>query len=753
MTAKTKTSGVDRREFLRATAIVGGGLLLASYLEPITAIASIAPVTPSDSSLNAFIRITPDGIVTIISKNPETGQGVKTMLPMLIAEELDVDWKNVRVEQASLDTKQYTQQFAGGSTATPNNWLPMRRAGAAGRAMLVSAAATAWGVPASECDTEKGVVRHRASNRSVSYGAIATSAASVPAPDLATVPLRDPKTFTIVGTRVRGVDNHAIVTGKPMYGIDVTMPGMLYATFAKSPVFGGKVVSANLAEVKGQPGVRHAFVVEGGTALNGLLGGVAIVADSWWLANKARRTLKVTWNEGATTAQSSASFATQAAALATQTPQRALRTDGDANAALGGAVKVVRAAYYYPFIAHAPLEPQNCTAHYRDGKLEIWAPSQTPEPGRGLVARTLGMKEDDITVHIVRAGGGFGRRLSNDYMVEAAWIAKETGVPVKLLWTREDDMQHDFYRPAGFHNLTGAVDEAGQLVAWQNHFVSFGEGQNFAPSAGISPTEFPASFVPNYSLAASVMPIGVPTGALRAPGSNGIAFAAQSFIDELSHAAGRDPLRFRLDLLSNGPGLTKARAALNAVAEKAAPDVRPAAPTFDGDRMRAVLELVAQRSGWGMRTLPRGTGMGVAFHFSHRGYFAEVVQASVSRAGKLKVEKVWAVGDVGSEIINPSNAENQSQGAVLDGLAQALAQEITIERGRTVQSNFHDFQLLRHVQAVPVDVHFLKSTFPPTGLGEPALPPVIPALCNAIFAATGKRVRSLPLSKQDLKWG
>ena len=753
MTTTTGASGFNRREFLRATAIVGGGVLLASYFEPLAATASIAPYTPSDSSLNAFIRITPDGIVTIISKNPETGQGVKTMLPMLIAEELDVEWKNVRVEQASLDTKRFTQQFAGGSTATPNSWLPMRRAGAAGRAMLVSAAATAWGVPASECDTAKGVVRHRASNRSVTYGAIATAAASVPAPDLATVPLRDPSTFTIVGTRVRGVDNHAIVTGTPLYGIDVTVPGMLYATFVKSPVFGGKVASASLAEVKRQPGVRHAFVVEGGTSLNGLLGGVAIVADSWWLANKARRTLKVTWNEGATGAQSSANFATQAAALATRSPQRSLRTDGDPSAALAGDVKVVRAAYYYPFIAHAPLEPQNCTAHYKDGKLEMWAPTQTPEPGRGLVARTLGMKEDDITVHIVRAGGGFGRRLYNDYMVEAAWIAKQTGVPVKLLWTREDDMQHDFYRPAGFHNLSGAVDAAGQLVAWQNHFVSFGEGESFAPSAGMNATEFPASFVPNYSLGASVMPIGVPTGALRAPGSNGIAFAAQSFIDELAHASGRDPLKFRLGLLSNGPGLTKVRAALDKVAEKAGLEVRPLSPPFDGDRMRAVLELVGQRSGWGTRALPRGTGMGVAFHFSHRGYFAEVVQASVSRAGKLTVEKVWAVGDVGSEIINPSNAENQTQGAVLDGLAQAFAQEITIERGRTVQSNFHDFQLLRHAQAVPVDVHFLKSTFPPTGLGEPALPPVIPALCNAIFAATGKRVRSLPLSKQDLKWG
>ena len=741
MTHATKSPGVSRREFLRASAIAGGGILLASYLEPLAAAGSRLPFAPTDASLNAFIRITPDGIVTIVSKNPEMGQGVKTMLPMLIAEELDVEWKNVRVEQARLDTRSFTNQWSGGSAATPNNWLPMRRAGAAGRAMLITAAAAKWGVPASECDTAKGVVRHRASNRSVSYGQIATAAASVSAPDLATVPLKDPTTFTIIGTRVRGVDNHAIVTGTPLYGIDVTVPGMLYATYVKSPVFGGKVASANLSDVRKQPGVRHAFVVEGGTALNGLLGGIAIVADSWWLAKKARQTLTVAWNEGTTATQSSAGFAQQAAALAKQPPQRSLRRDGDVDAALAGAANVVRAEYFYPFIAHAPLEPQNCTARFTDGKLEVWAPTQVPEGGRGLVARTLGIKEDDVTIHLTRSGGGFGRRLNNDYMVEAAWIAKETGAPVKLLWTREDDMQHDFYRPAGFHNFTGGVDASGKLVAWQNHFVSFGEGQNFAPSCGIGAGEFPARFVSNYALASSVMPIGVPTGALRAPGSNGIAFAAQSFIDELAHAAGRDPVQFRLDMLA---------------AEQPAPAPTGTGPPpvlFDGARMRAVLELVAQKSGWGTRPLPRGTGMGVAFHFSHRGYFAEVVRASVSRAGKLKVEQVWAVGDIGSEIINPSNAENQAQGAVLDGLAQALGQEITIERGRTVQSNFHDFQLLRHAQAVPVELHFLKSVFPPTGLGEPALPPVIPALCNAIFAATGKRVRSLPLSKQDLRWG
>jgi isoquinoline 1-oxidoreductase subunit beta len=736
---------VNRRQFLGVSAVAGGGILLSTYLEPLSAAESWAAKPASDFTPNAYIRITPDGVVTIIAKNPEVGQGVKTMLPMLIAEELDVDWKNVRIEQGDLDTDKYQAQTAGGSTATPINWLPMRRVGAAGRAMLVMAAAQTWSVPESECETSLGTVTHRGSGRKLTYGELTAKAATLTAPALESVPLKDPKNFKIIGQRVSGVDNHSIVTGKPLYGIDVTLPGMLYATFVKSPVFGGKVATANLEEILKEPGVRRAFTVEGGTDLMGLLGGVAIVADNWWAAVSARKKLNVKWADHPTSAQSSASFEQQSVALSKQAPQRSLRKDGDVEAALKApGAKVVSAAYYYPFISHSPLEPQNATAHFKDGKLEIWVPSQLPANGRALVSKTLGIPEKDITIHLTRMGGGFGRRLYNDYMVEAAWIAKEVGVPVKLLWMREDDVQHDFYRPAGWHYLTGAVDAQGKLVAWRNHFVSFGEGERFAPSAGLGATEFPARFIPNLAIDASVMPLGVPTGALRAPGSNGIAFATQTFIDELALAAGKDPAQFRIELLANAPIVDPPPA--NAQGQQQQPI------QFDGPRMRGVVELVVEKSGWGKTQLPKGTGMGIAFHFSHRGYFAEVVQATVSKAGILKVDKVWVAGDVGSQIINPSNAENQVQGAVLDGIAEALSQEITIEGGRTTQTNFNNFRLLRMRQAPPIEVHWKLSDIAPTGIGEPALPPLPPALCGAIFAATGKRIRSLPISKHDLKW-
>lgn len=735
----------SRRRFLGTSAIGAGALVIG--FGPTGALAAPDASGAATFAPNAFISIDRRGIVTLVSKQPEIGQGIKTSLPMVIAEELEIDWKDVRIVQGDLNPA-YGSQGAGGSTSTPTNYENFHRLGAAARTVLVQAAAQTWKVPVNECSAAHGAVVHGPTKRKLGYGALVPLAATLPVPDAAQVQLKDPASYTLLGTRIGGVDNAAIVSGKPLFGIDVQLPGMLYAVYAKCPVFGGKPVSANLDAIKAMPGVKDAFIIDGTDNLNGLRPGVAIVATSTWAAFKARRALEVKWDEGVGAGHSWADFAAQAQAAAGKPGTTTLRKDGDVAAAFAGAAKTVEASYRYPFISHASMEPQNCTAWFKpaDGTLELWAPTQNPGSGQALVATTFGIPKEKIILHIIRSGGGFGRRLSSDFIVEAAAIAQKVKAPVKLTWTREDDLQHDHFRPGGFHHLRGGVDANGKLVGWQNHFVTFAnrverEGKSILqPGSGgsLSGDEFPGRWLANCLLEQTALECRIPMGPWRAPGSSVFSWVFHSFIDELAHAAGRDPVAFRLELLGD-------KDIIAGSGERGQP--------YSVSRMRNVLKEVAEKSGWGRRTFAKGQGAGVAFHFSHRGYVAEVAEVTVSKTGQLKVDRVVVVTDIGAQIVNLSGAENQVQGSVIDGLSTLMYPELNIEKGRVVQSNFHDYNLLR-MQDTPtkIDIHFLKTDYPVTGLGEPVLPPLAPAVCNAIFAATGKRVRELPLSKTDLSW-
>jgi isoquinoline 1-oxidoreductase beta subunit len=728
---------LDRRSFLKMTSLAGGAFALGLYRQP-AAFAQGPPVAPL-----AFLRIAPDGIVTILSKNPEIGQGVRTMLPMLIAEELDVDWKDVRVEQALLDERTFGPQFAGGSMSTPMNWEPLRRVGAAWRQLLVTAASQTWNVPAAECTTQLGRVQHKPSDRQATYGELAAKAGTLTPPALDSVKLKDPADYRIIGKSQKGVDTRDIITGKPVFGIDFTLPNMLVAVIEKSPVFGAKVKSANLAEIEKLPGVRKVLVIESTIKSGyvdsdpGMESGVAILADTWWQAQSARKSLKIDWDLGPGTSQNSEDFARHAAELLKSAPANAVHHYGDADSALKSAAKVVEATYSYPFIAHATLEPQGTTAAFSNGKLEMWTSSQAPGGGRRLVAQALGIKESDITVHMVRTGGGFGRRLMNDYMVEAAWLARAASRPVKLLWSREDDMAHDAFRPGGTMELKAGLDASGRLIAWSQHLVTFGEGKRIVSGGGIGGDEFPSGYVPHFSLGTSSMPLWLRTGPLRAPGANVYCFVGQSFLDELAHAAGRDPLDFQLELLANPPaGVERPK---------------PGPSTLNPERLKGVLNLVAEKSKWRSLKRETGRGMGIAGYFCHSGYFAEVADVSVDSQNRVKVNKVWAAGDVGSQIINPAAAENMGFGGVVEGLSH-LGQEITLANGRVEQTNYTNHPLVRMRQVPPIDIFWRKTEFSPTGLGEPTLPPILPAVTNAIFAATGKRVRTLPLQRSGFSF-
>ncbi|MEE8143021.1 MAG: molybdopterin cofactor-binding domain-containing protein, partial [Planctomycetota bacterium] len=590
-TCETKAEAIGRRSFLKLTGVAGGGLALAFYLEGGSN--ALAAQAGSEFVPNAFIRISPDGSILIYAKNPEIGQGVMTALPMIVAEELDANWSDVRVEQSPIDQAVYGRQSAGGSRSVASSWDQLRSAGGVARAMLVSAAAQEWGVSTAECVTETSTVIHPQSGRRLGYGELANKAAALPVPDAQSVILKKRADYKLLGTRVGGVDNHKVVTGQPLFGIDQVVPGMLYAAYEKCPATGGRVGQANLEEIRSLPGVEDAFVLEGNGQVAELMPGVAIVATSTWAALSAKRQLRVTWDESEASKDSWSGAVRRAGELAKQNGNQIISDTGNLEEAFNSAAKTLEAFYSYPFLSHAPLEPQNCTAWYHEGAVEIWAPTQTPQRGLGSVAKLLGIPEDRVTVHQTRVGGGFGRRLMNDSMCEAAAISKQAGAPVKLQWTREDDMAHDFYRVAGFHSFKGAVDQSGKLSAWQDHFVTFSsDGQRPVSGGNISEEEFPGPLLPNYRLTQTMLPLATPCGPWRAPRSNGIAFAVQCFLDELAVAAGRDHLEFLLEVMGEprwlDPGNDRA---------------------LNTGRAAAVIRLAAEKAGWS-RSFPAGRGLG-----------------------------------------------------------------------------------------------------------------------------------------------
>ncbi len=753
MSTYSHMSSMDRRGFLRTSTLAGGGLLLGFYLNKNSAFAADigqpTDATIGDFSPNAFLRISPVGIVTIVSHKPEMGQGVMTSIPMILAEELDVEWKTVQLDVGRASAA-FGNQLSGGSRSTPSSFNSMRQMGATARAMLIAAAAQTWNVPESELVTSAGTVTHPPSSRKIGYGELVAKAKTLPVPANDAVRLKDPKDFKLLGTRIGGYQNPDIVIGRPLFGIDQKIPGMLHAVFQKCPVFGGKVVSANLDKIKTLPGVKDAFILEGTANLIGLMPGVAIVADSTWSAFNARRQLEVQWDEGDHANDSSEEFAKQAAAMGAQPDGRSVvRNDGNAAAALSSAAKTIEARYSYPLIAHACLEPMNTLAHVQGDRAELWSPTQDPANTARAASDATGIPVANIKVNIARMGGAFGRRWFNGFSAEAAAISKKVGAPVKLTWSREDDLQHDEYRPGGFHHLKGGLDADGKLVAWQNHYVTFGvkgQGRSGATElqaglgGGFDAGQFPARFVPHYRTVQSLLDCRIPMGPWRCPGNNAFGFAIQGFIDELAHAAGKDPLQFRLDLLAVPP---------LPIPE----NNRRAGDGFIAERARGVLQLAAEKAGWGKQRFEKGRGAGIAFHFSHQGYVAYVAEATVSQAGDLKVDRVVAAVDVGRQIVNLSGAEGQIQGSIIDALSAALYQESVLERGRMIQSNFHDYPLLR-IPDTPskIEIHFLRSDNNPTGLGEPGVPPLAPAVAGAIFAATGRRIREFPFTNADLSW-
>jgi CO/xanthine dehydrogenase Mo-binding subunit len=702
-------SPVSRRTFVATGVAAGAGLVIGFYLPH-------GSGSQKDSfSPSAYLRITPDNKITIVVARSEMGQGVRTALPMILAEELEADWKQIEIEQAGASTL-FGDQTTGGSASIRTTWDPMRKAGAAAREMLISAAALTWGVPRSTCTAESSHIKHAATNRSLSYGELVAKAATLPIPSDS--PLKQSKDYKIVGQRLPRVDSLAKVKGEATFGIDFRLPGMKFAVLSRSPKIGGKVSAFDDKESKKISGVSYVGKISDSS--------VAVVADSVWGAMEGRRVLNVTWDDGPNKDLNTAAVMASLKQAASK-KSASLYLAGDPTKAAG---RHISAEYELPFMAHAPMEPGNCTASYQPSKCELWAPTQVPQDCRDSVAPAIGLDPDQVKVNVTLMGGGFGRRLEHDYAVEAALVSKAISAPVKVIWTREDDMRFSTYRPASLHQLSASLDGSGYPVALTHKIIAPSiSGQKGQPTPNNVDPDLPDEAgpvygLPNYSIDYVMTETPVPLGWMRSVYALQSAFALESFIDELALAAGKDPLQYRLHLLAKDQDLTYFTT------------------TWHTARMRGVLQLAAEKSGWD-KPLPPGHFRGVACFGCFASYMAEVVEITMEN-DQPRVHRVVAAVDCG-QVVNPSILEQQIQGGIVYGLANALRAKITIDKGRVVQGNFDDYAPLRMDESPAVEVYAVPSVEAPTGIGEPSVPPVAPALCNAIFAATKKRIRALPI--------
>lgn len=707
MTINVKTT---RRNFLKAAAATSGGLLLGFHWAGASdgmKVISPADVAESDVAFNSYLSISPDDVVTLFSPNPELGQNIKTSFPMIVAEELDADWSRVVVKQAPLDTSKFERQLTGGSGAIPHSWDRLRKAGATARQMLMQVAATRWKVPVSELETQSGKVLHKKSGRSAAYGELATDAAKLPVPE--DVTLKDPRDFRLIGKMVRNVDNHEMVTGKPLYGLDVYREGMLHAMIQRPEAFGMKLKSVDAAAAKAMPGIVDVVTFKNN---------VAVVGKSTWQVIKARRALKIAWEkDGAieSTADHNAIFKKLLDSPADESFVK--RKDGDVEAAFKSAARVITREYQCPFLSHTPMEPMNFFAHVREDGVELIGPSQTPDMARNEVARLLGMDPARITLELTRLGGGFGRRLKADYVTEAAELSSIIKAPVKVTWTREDDMTGGSYRPAVRYRFQAALDNNGKMMGYRLRGVGINSGNTTREH------NFPSGSVDNLLIESIEHNSPITTGAWRAPITNFLAFAEQAFIDEVAHEAKVDPVKFRLDLLD--------RAEKNPVGQIG----------YDVARMRSVIQLAAEKSGWGRKP---NLAQGFSVYFSHRSYVAQVAEVEMVD-NKPKISRIHVAADCGI-VVNLSGALQQVRGGVVDGMGHAMFSKLTFKDGAPEQKNFNSYRLIRMKEVPEIDVHFVDNGISPTGLGEPALPPTGGAIANALFKATGKRYYLQPFN-------